>query len=187
MSPILSAVFILRNDLNSDQNISRYGSLFSEFKNNRGKFGSMFYPIYFSRRIVFAVSQVMLNEYPIIQVSLNLAFALLQFSHLVYYRPFKDIGVFISELAGELCTLFVSGVVCLLLRNNSDEDLLMIEDLIIYSILACGFVQYMVCLYSVFKSISELVKMIMKNRAQQFIKNANKMSIEIGSGTKIDT
>lgn len=171
LAPIFSAIFILQNDLKTQEIITRYGSLFSEFKNNRGILSSMFYPIYYLRRIVFALSQVMLNNYPIIQVSMNLGFNFLQFSHLIYYRPFKDIDVLISEFVGESCTLFVSGVICFLLKKNSNEELKLIEDLIIYSILSCGIIQYLVCLRSLLASISKLIKKSLKSRAKEFIKN----------------
>ena len=65
-----------------------YGSLFAEFKNDKGLLSSFYYPIFFWRRACYVLSIVMLENYVFLQVSINLAFSLLNLAFLIHFRPY---------------------------------------------------------------------------------------------------
>ena len=57
----------------------------------------------------------MLFDYPLIQVSSIIMFSLVQFGYIIYFRPFKEKFVLVSEFLGEFCALVTFAASFLLL------------------------------------------------------------------------
>ena len=146
-----------------------------EFKNDKGLLGLSFYPIFLARRLAYVFSQVLMNDSPIVQVSVNVVFTIVQLFHLLIYRPFKERSVFISELIGEVCTLIVFLTTSLLLRTNSDSEIHLIEDITVYTVLATFSLQIFITFYCFVIAVIRLYKKLERIRAFQFQKSAHAM------------
>ena len=146
----------------------KWGSLFLEFKNDKGYLSSQYYLIYFTRRVAYAFSQIFLNSLPFLQGGINVLCSLLTLAHLIYYRPFKDTTIMVTNIIGEVnMTMVMSLVYILLLDFNSwyEEK---IEKAIIYSVLLSILIQMLVSLYAFYKSMVLFWNKIIKIRALEF-------------------
>lgn len=146
----------------------KYGSFFAEFRSDQGVMGYLFYPIYFIRRLEFMVVQIYLNDYPGLQISLNILFSVIQLMYLSYYRPFKAHLVLFSEFVGEICVInaFIASI--FFLDDKKLFDIQDVEDVIIYSVLAAMCAQMMVCIYYTVKSLVIFFKKLRQSRELSF-------------------
>ena len=55
----------------------QFGALFQEFNNDKGLSSSQFYMIFFLRRIIYVCILILLRNYPIVQISLNIFLSVL--------------------------------------------------------------------------------------------------------------
>jgi hypothetical protein len=151
----------------------RYGSLFSEFKNDRGYFSSLYYSIFFLRRLAYLISQVYLNSFLFLQSSINIGFSAIQTIHLLYYRPFKQTDLFVSSLVGEVSSLVVLSLSAFFTRDISSELSSILETTIIYTIIGSIGIQFIISLYSLFKALKKLLGKILKYRSLNFLRSYN--------------
>ena len=147
----------------------KFGSLFGEFKKNEEFLSSQYYGIFFIRRFAYLFAQVYLNNYPYVQVSVNIGFALLQIAYLVYYRPFKDTHIFISVITGE-----ISGTICIVLsafflNDISADTSALVERIFIFTVMSGMGVQFLVSVYSIGLGIKLLWERAIKYRAKELI------------------
>ena len=81
MTPILFFIGSYKNRekiANKDDEIeANWGTLFYEFNNDKGLGSSQYYFYFFTRRILFMIIQFFMQDYPIIQVSLNIVLSLM--------------------------------------------------------------------------------------------------------------
>ena len=154
---------------------TKFGSLINEFKQDRGFAGCLYYPLFLLRRLEYVLVQIFLNEYPLIQVSLNTIFTFGILIFLLIYRPFKDktalIGLFSSEIA--IFIVFFSSGFFLLYPKQKVVQL--IESVCIYCILASIGVQLIISMYNFGKQMQFWFKKLEKKRAVQFLKNSNQV------------
>ena len=62
-----------KNKIVEDEEIAaNWGTLFYEFNNDKGLGNSLFYFFYFMRRIVYIMIQFVLQDWPIVQLTLNI-------------------------------------------------------------------------------------------------------------------
>ena len=146
----------------------KWGSLFLEFKNDKGYLSSQYYLIYFTRRVVYAFSQIYLNYLPFLQGGINVFCSLLTLAHLLYYRPFKDSAIMVTNIIGEINMTLVMSLVYILLWDVSPWYEKKIEKSVIYSILCSILIQIVVSMYTFYKSMVLLWNKIVKIRAIQF-------------------
>ena len=108
-TPILFLYFFLKNKNkiadDSEEAKANWGTLFYEFNNDKGIGSSMFYFFFFARRIFYIVIQFFLQDYPIIQLTLNIVLSVAviyiqNFAYLVIFRPFSEP---ILNLANPIC------------------------------------------------------------------------------------
>jgi hypothetical protein len=151
----------------------RYGNLFSEFKNNQGYFSSLYYSIFFLRRLGYLISQVYLNSFPVLQSSINIGFSTIQTIHLLLYRPFKEIDVLASGIIGEVSCLAVLCLSIFFIQEISSEFSYILETTIIYTIIGSMGIQFIISLYSLFKSLKKLLRKILKYRNLEFLRSYN--------------
>ena len=148
---------------------SKYGSLFMEFKNDKGMAGSIYYFIYFTRRIGFILSQLFLNSIPSLQFGLNAGMTLTILGYLIIYRPFKVTTVGISNLVSEAGILLVLVTSFTFNFELSNDSIKFLENFLISSVLFC-----MTCQITI--SLVETI-MCLKRKILDY-KNNNKYSVQ---------
>ena len=130
---------------NKDYGI-KCGSLFQEFKQEKGLMGYMHYPIQGLRYVVYAFSQLLLHKNHNLQFSFNSVFSIIIIIFLIGFRPFKGNLILISNIVVEFLILII--FVLMFMRIHTQvfkED--MIFDICFISLILflLGF-QYFVCL-----------------------------------------
>lgn len=148
----------------------KFGSFFSEFKNNRGFWSTQYYSLFFLRRLTYLVAQVYLNNAPYVQVGVNIGFSAVQLLYLFYYLPFKEIHIQVSVISGEIASaVFITGSVFYLGSVSANVSGI-VEATMIYSVIGSMGVQFLVSIYSMILSLKVMWKKIIKYRALSFIK-----------------
>lgn len=145
---------------------SKFGSLFDEFKNDRGQISSCYYALYFIRRIVFILSQLVLNSSPFVQFGLNVGFTLLTLAYLVFYRPFKVATNGVSNLISEISILLVQVTTFTFNFEFPKSTVEVLEIFIISSVLVTMVCQLIIYL---FESILRLKNMVVKYKNTKYI------------------
>mmetsp|Transcript_8052 Transcript_8052/g.15818 ORF Transcript_8052/g.15818 Transcript_8052/m.15818 type:complete len:1505 (-) Transcript_8052:34-4548(-) len=87
-----------------------YGSLFEEFKNDRGLLSCSYYSLFALRRVLYMASLFFLSDFPGIQVILCLFHSSLSVLLVSVYSPFKSPLHNLSNLLNEVGTLLVFGL-----------------------------------------------------------------------------
>lgn len=168
-------LYKLRNRVNNQDVIDRFGSLYYEFKMDKGYPSQLFYLVYILRRLQFILTQTLLFEYVYLQFTLNLIFSVLQFIYVIYFRPFKEKNIMISELIGELCVIFViilSGFMLPSIDKNSWPGL---DQTFIYSIMACIFAQSALGMFSFYMLFKEIIHKYRNSKIKQEDKKLQKV------------
>ena len=120
-------VFYSKNNLSRITNkedrdfYNKWGTLFEEFKNDKGFISTQFYLVFILRRFLFSISQVFLNSVPILQVSINIAWTIILIFYIVYFRPYIEKKLMISELIGEFAIL-VTMILSMLFFADLSQD-----------------------------------------------------------------
>ena len=83
-----------------------WGSLFIEFKNNKGLMSSMYYPLFFWRRAIYVLNMIILVDYVWVTTAVNLGTSIISLAFIMYYNPY------ISRLTNfvAMCTEFGIGM-----------------------------------------------------------------------------
>ena len=177
ITPAILGVLLyrLRNKVEEQGVVEKFGSLFYEFKMDKGFISQLFYLVFILRRLQFIITQTILYDYVYIQYSLNLIFSLLQFMYVVYFRPFKEFHVMVSELIGEFCvilTILLSGFWLPYIEKGDYPGL---EQTYIYNILGCIFAQSALGMFSFYFMIKELIKSYRIYKLKKEFKSAQKV------------
>ena len=162
----------------SGEFLQKWGSLYSEFKNDRGYWSSQFYFVYFARRLAFVLSQIYLNNSHYLQTILNASFSVIVLLHLIVYRPFKERAIMISNFFGELCTTIVMGLCCLFVWDLGEEIQERVEIAIMFTVFATMAIQLLVSIYCFGKAMGILLRKIEKDRSLKFVKKAEGFKLE---------
>jgi hypothetical protein len=157
--------------------MSRWGSLFKEFKNDRGFFSSQYYFIYFSRRLAYLLAQVYLNNNPFIQGAVIVGSSFVQFGYLMYYRPFKEMPILISNIISETCTFTVLSLSNAFLTNLSNSTTMILEQTIMFTVIGAMGGQMLISVFTTVKVLLYLKRKIMINRAVAFLKTGEQAGI----------
>jgi hypothetical protein len=107
-APAVFAYFIIKHasKLNNDSELAkRWGSLFEEFKNDRGWKSSSFYVLFFIRRLLYVTLLFTLTAFPLVQVILSAVLSALVALYLVTYRPYKERVLNYCSLYSEFASL----------------------------------------------------------------------------------
>ena len=150
--------------------MNRWGCLFSEFKNDKGFFSTQYYLIYFTRRVAFAFSQIFLNNIIKVQGAINICFCILALTHLLYYKPFKETPILITNIIGELNICLITILIYALLWEFDESVKRLIEKTVISSVFCSIFLQMAVSMYLVYKSLQLLWMQLEKKRAMDFVR-----------------
>ena len=154
---------------------SKWGSLFIEFKNNKGYFSTQFYTIYVIRRLSYIFSQVYLNSNLYLQAFLNTGCSLMQLTYMVYYLPYKEKLIMTQALLGEICTTFVMILSILFINQPSESTQASLSIVIMIIVLISMIGQSLISLTMGIISIINICKKIQRWNAKAFLKNARKI------------
>jgi hypothetical protein len=144
-APAVFAYFIIKHAsrLNNDSDLAkRWGSLFEEFKNDRGWKSSSFYVVFLIRRLLYVTLLFTLSSLPLVQIILSAALSILAVVYLVTFRPYKERVMNYCTLFSELCsvlTFFVCGFFLLDLNTTTRDSLKWVALLLGYSISLANF------------------------------------------------
>jgi hypothetical protein len=152
----------------------KWGSLFDEFKNDRGFWSSQYYFIYFLRRLAYVLGQVFLNSNLYLQGALNILGSLISFLFLIWFRPFKDFPVFVSNFLGEVCILVVVILTYMFLWKVEENLALFIEKFVIFSVIAVMAAQFILSLFIFFRTLLGIWRKLEKERSLAFVNRAEK-------------
>jgi hypothetical protein len=107
-APAVFAYFIIKHAsrLHNDSDLAkRWGSLFEEFKNDRGWKSSSFYVVFLIRRLLYVTLLFTLTAFPLVQVILSASLSALVALYLVTYRPYKERVLNYCSLYSEFASL----------------------------------------------------------------------------------
>ena len=164
---LVAILYINYDEIKNNQStefLRRYSSLISEFDQDRGFKCMLYYPIYTLRRAVYAISQIYLSDYPVLQKSFHLGFGTLTFLYLIIVKPYKQKLALISNCVSEglLCFIFIQVLVMHFNPGIFSEDSL---NLIFISILmSCLGFQYVISLIIIGKQIKEIFQKFIKGK-----------------------
>ena len=170
ITPALVLIFVLKNKklilVENEQFFKKYGSMYNEFKNIRGISKSLYYLIFFIRRILFIYSQIFLNEFLYLQSSLNLFGSCFCIIYLIIYIPFKDKITFFTVLLGELFSLEVTALSMVFIKYDDQLSVDIISDTIIYSILIMIALQFALSIFQLYKPIKCFVQRLFEKKGK---------------------
>ena len=132
---------------------SRYGSLYSEFKNDKGLKSSLFYFIYFLRRIALVIALRYLNNMIVVQKVVHIIFSFVCLAYLVYFSPFKFNQIQLSNLISEVSIfgLFILNLLLSFIKGK--DEVFFIEKTFIYIVVICISLQSLIILITFFSSL----------------------------------
>lgn len=107
--PLLSLRFIKRNytvlmEIEARNKLKDFGSLYDEFKNDQGFKSCLFQILFFIRRLFYIGILYLLEDFPIVQLGLNVAHSFGTAVYLLVFRPFEENLLNFSNIFAELCT-----------------------------------------------------------------------------------
>ena len=167
--------------LNRQSHIVKLGTLYSEFKNNKGLLSVFFYVFYLSRRLQLILTQIYLNQNELLQSLLNICTGYAMIGFLIYYRPFKDNLIQLSNLICEICYSFI--FTSLMIYSFGDD---LISDktyqyMTIFCIFGCVGIQFCISLYDFILSLKELYLKFLKRKTNPIVNRSNPRAIKITS------
>ena len=141
----------------------------------------LYYPIYSLRRLIYAISQIYLSDYPVVQKSSNLLFGFATFMYLIIVKPYKEKLSLITNIVieGLLCLIFIQILVLHFYSNFSTED--SFNAIFIFLLMSCLVFQYIISFIIVTSKIIKLLKSI-KNRKQ--LSKVNPLHAHTNQGLK---
>jgi hypothetical protein len=120
----------------SGDHLKSCGSLFEEFKNNRGVLSCSCYGLFLVRRLLYMSILFLLNDYPLLQVCLNVLHSICVSSrkalaHILAYLPFKVRLHNLTTLCGETVNCLVFALTGLYLLDLSESQRVVLQWMII--------------------------------------------------------
>lgn len=156
---------------NSENNELRkkFGSFFTEFKNDKRFLSSKFYFVYFSRRLTHVITQVYLNGFPYIQSGISIGFTIVQLVFLGYYRPFKEFSILLSNFFGE-CVFIVFVICAFFIGDLSACVSQTLKTIVIFSVFGGMDTQFIISVYTLSVALKTIWLKIQKYRAASILK-----------------
>jgi len=154
-SPVLATGFLIANKFTiakaeaNDKFSKSYGSLFREFKNDKGAVSLMFYVWFFLRRLMYVANLIYLRERTTTQFVMNIMHCVISLSFLSFFLPylgrFTNFVAIFTEIATmmifSLCASFEMGF------DSETENTVMWSALwIVFSIMIVNYIDMGVCL-----------------------------------------
>ncbi|OMJ76430.1 hypothetical protein SteCoe_24215 [Stentor coeruleus] len=135
---IFSLVCYRKNKfVDNEEFMKKWGSLYEEFKNDKGFFSTQYYTVFTMRRLVYVIMTVYLNDNLPLQYSIHLILSLLQILFIFYYFPFKEKEIFIITAIGEISTLLIICFSFAFIADSSLETRKNVEVVIVFVVVIC--------------------------------------------------
>ncbi|OMJ94784.1 hypothetical protein SteCoe_1964 [Stentor coeruleus] len=147
----------------------KFGSLYYEFKMDKGFISSQFYFFYFIKRLAYALAQIFLNSVPYWQSAVGIMFSGIQLVFLIKYKPFKEWHILVSNVSGEVGIFIAFILSALFIEERTQEVSTQIEGVIIFVIISAMAIHSIVCIYCFVIELRSLWKRIEKSRALAFL------------------
>ena len=175
--PIILVWFLIRirNKLTYPVTIRKYGSLYEEFKVQHGVASCFFYPIFVIRRVQYALTQLYLASIPNIQLVTNLIFSFFQLSYTLYYKPFKERLVLVSQIIGDVCILILFSISGFYLSDIEDDTNWIIDTVFIVVTVFCVGIQSLISLYISVRFLVMKLKVFVKRGDKEKTSVSNKV------------
>jgi hypothetical protein len=145
ITPIIFYVFIWKNyekmTQRDDQTFNkRWGVLYQEFSQSRSIDGLLYYPLFLTRRLTYALTIVLLYNFPKAQAVINTSMALAvpfkqTFLYVLVCRPHPERLDQLGAIIGEGSTLSVFGFSCCFFLSLSSSSMRKIEDIAVWTVL----------------------------------------------------
>lgn len=150
----------------------KWGSFYSEFKINKGFWSSQYYLLYFTRRFIYLVCQIYLNQVLYLQCALQVFCSAFSLVYLFYYKPFKDLFIYISVVISEICVFIVFMMSLFFLFELPSASIEIIENFVIGSVLLSLAGQFIIGFIEALKAFKKAWDKIQMIRMKSFLKNA---------------
>lgn len=129
--------------------LKEFGSLFEEFKNDRGVSSTLFYVLFCLRRLTYVFDLFFLMDYPAVQTAINAVWGAVVVGFLLFYKAFTPrrylylnvwlevvcmsvfalSGVWLSNLGNELSYILVIGIVASVTSVFVATQLILVYDI----------------------------------------------------------
>jgi hypothetical protein len=180
VSPIVCVNFVYKNhqrfqDPEEKQFRREFGSVFQEFKNDKGFLSCSFYFLFFLRRFLYVGIQYSLEAYPLVQIILNVLHSLGSLAYLVAFVPFEEKYLNVSNIYAEFCitvTFALSGVFLLDLSSSTRFILMWTTLGVVYSMMLVNFI------VTVILTAREVKKLVQKWRRRWQRRNQIRLTLE---------
>ena len=133
-----------------------YASLYDEFWNSKGTIRTYFYPLFLVRRLGYVLVQIFFNDFPEFQAYFNAGFSIVVFAYLIRFQVFRDRLVLASQILGELCVFIVFLTSSFFLYTDKKDDMRILEDICIYSIICTIGIQFFINIVIFFQVMKKL-------------------------------
>lgn len=113
VTPFIVLIFLMikrekvLNPTTDPQFTKLYGSLFSEFKNDRGPMSTIYYLLFFIRRVIYVTNLIFLRHMVALQFAINIFHWLLNLLFLLKYFPYTGRYTNFVTIYSELGTISV--------------------------------------------------------------------------------
>ncbi|OMJ93788.1 hypothetical protein SteCoe_3237 [Stentor coeruleus] len=143
LTPILCLIFTFKNHLeisdNTSQVVANWKTLYYEFKNDKGIASQLYYCIFFARRLVYITIQIFMQDYPILQVSLNVTLSsIVTFTQNLFYlltfRPFNESLTNLSNILCESSITIIFVLIGISLTRDSEKLIDRIDSILVFLI-----------------------------------------------------
>ena len=119
-----------------------YGSLFTEFKNDRGTISSLYYVWFFARRVFYVANLIFLRDFVGLQLALNILHCCFSIAFLGIYSPYKGRFTNFVTLYSEIAVVFIFALCGSFELNYDDETSIVMMWVTIGTIFSIMFVNY---------------------------------------------
>ncbi|OMJ80297.1 hypothetical protein SteCoe_19504 [Stentor coeruleus] len=140
--------------------MKKWGSLYYEFKNNKGFWSSQYYTLYMIRRLVYMMVLILMNDNLYLQFSIHLLFTILQLMYVFYFTPFKEKDVLLSLVFGEISTLLVIILSFLFIAETSKSTRRLTESAIVIIVITSLGCDMLISLVMIVKEAKETIEKI---------------------------
>lgn len=133
----------------------KWGSLYEEFKNNKGFWSTQFYTIFMFRRLLYSIGQVFLNWQLYLLSGLNILGTFLILVYVFKYLPYKEKGVLTCNIIGEVAIILTMVLSLVFFTNVSENIKNKVEVCIMVVVFVCILMQVGICLLMMIVKLKE--------------------------------
>ena len=142
-------------DLTQTEFHEKWGSLYGEFKNDKGFWSTQYYTFFMFRRLFYGIGQVFLNSQLYLLSALNILGTFTALLYIFKYFPYKEKGVLACNIIGEVGIMLAMGLSLVYFADVSKSIINKVEVCIMVLVFVCILLQAFICLVTMLFSIRE--------------------------------